>query len=279
METPETTGSRLLSRRSALSAAGAVTLGVAGVTSIVEAVSAAGSAAATMAPGRMYACALTPELTEGPYYLPLDVVRKNLTEGRPGVPMALRVRVVDAASCNPIQGAVLDIWHCDALGVYSGYKAPGPRPSGPPPSGPPPGGGHESPTDDETFLRGVQMTDERGYAEFSSIFPGWYAGRAVHVHAKIHIGRYIEGGFADGGHVAHTGQFFFAEGLTRSVAPVAPYRGNHTARTTNAQDMHYNAGGAAGMLTVVPRDRYHLTRGLLATVTVAVDPDATPHPV
>jgi protocatechuate 3,4-dioxygenase beta subunit len=270
METPDSTGFRLLSRRTALSAAGAVTLGVAGVTSIVEAVSTAGSATTAAAPGRMYACALTPEVTEGPYYLPLDIVRKNLTEGRPGVPMALRARVVDAASCNPIQGAVLDIWHCDALGVYSGYPSPGAAG---------PGRGHESPADGETFLRGVQMTDERGYAEFSSIFPGWYAGRAVHVHAKVHIGRYIESGLAGGGHVAHTGQLFVAEDLTRSVAPLAPYRRNHTARTTNAQDRHYDAGGAAGMLTVVPRDRYHLTHGLLATVTVAVDPDATPKPV
>jgi protocatechuate 3,4-dioxygenase beta subunit len=250
METPDSTGFRVLSRRTALSAAGAVTLGVAGVTSIVEAVSAAGSAAVG-APGRTYACALTPELTEGPYYLPLDVVRRKLAEGRPGVPMALRVRVVDAASCNPIQGAALDVWHCDALGDYS----------------------------DGTGLRGVQMTDGRGYAEFSSIFPGWYAARAVHVHAKVHIGRYVEDGHAGGGHVAHTGQFFFAEDLTRSVAPLAPYHGNRTARTTNGQDRHYNAGGAAGMLTVVPRDRYHLTHGVLATVTVAVDPEATPEPV
>jgi protocatechuate 3,4-dioxygenase beta subunit len=145
--------------------------------------------------------------------------------------------------------------------------------------GPMPGGGHEAPTDDETFLRGVQMTDDRGYAEFSSIFPGWYAGRTVHVHAKVHVGSYIEDGFAEGGHVSHTGQFFFAEDLTRAVAQLAPYRSNRTTRTTNGQDMHYNLGHGSGVLTVVPRDRYHLGHGLLATITVAVDPDATPKPV
>jgi protocatechuate 3,4-dioxygenase beta subunit len=299
MENEQTTGSRLLSRRTALTAAGAVTLGVAGVTSIVEAVSAAGSdAAGPIARAAANACALTPEVTEGPYYLPLEIVRKNITEGRNGVPLALRIRVIDAATCKSIQGAVVDIWHCNALGMYSGYaemgagatiEPPGSGPSGMPPSGSPPmpggpdgpggAGGHAEPTDNETFLRGVQMTDERGTAEFSSLFPGWYAGRTVHLHAKVHVGAYITDGLAQGGHVSHTGQFFFTEDLTRAVSKLAPYRSNKTPRTTNAQDMHYNRGGAAGLLSVVPRDRHHLSDGLLSTITVSVDPDATPAPV
>jgi protocatechuate 3,4-dioxygenase beta subunit len=200
------------------------------------------SAAGAVAPRRAYACELAPELTDGPYHPPRDVVRKDLTEGRTGVPMALRIRVVDAAGGDPIPGAVLEVWHCDALGLYSG---------------------------DDT-VRGVRTTDDRGYAEFSTIFPGWYAGRAVHVHAEVRV--------AGREPVAHTGQFFVAEDLTRSVAQLAPYRRNRTARTTNGQDAHYTAGGSAGMLTVVPRDRYHLADGLLATVTVAVDPDANPTP-
>ncbi len=99
---------------------------------------------------------------------------------------------------------------------------------------------------------------------------------AVHIHAKVHVGAYITDGLAQGGHVTHTGQFFFTEDLTRAVSKLAPYRSNKTPRTTNAQDMHYNRGGAAGLLSVVPRDRHHLPDGLLSTITVSVDPDATP---
>jgi histidinol-phosphatase len=76
------------------------------------------------------------------------------------------------------------------------------------------------------------MTDSRGAAEFSTVFPGWYAGRAVHIHTKVHVGAYISGGMSQGGHVSHTGQLFFAEDLTRQVAALTPYKTNRTVRTT-----------------------------------------------
>jgi protocatechuate 3,4-dioxygenase beta subunit len=98
-------------------------------------------------------CVLTPELTEGPYYLDLDLMRRDITEGRPGLAYDLAVKVVDAESCEPIEDAIVDVWHCDAEGVYSGVQGDG-----------------------GTFLRGVQVADGTGTATFRTIFPGWYQG-------------------------------------------------------------------------------------------------------
>jgi protocatechuate 3,4-dioxygenase beta subunit len=121
-----------------------------------------------------------PELTEGPYYIEGEQIRRNITEGKAGVPLTLRLRVVDASTCKPIKGAAVDIWHADAGGVYSGF-----------------GGGARS----RTFLRGIQRTDANGVAVFRTIYPGWYPGRAVHIHLKVHVG----------GSVVHTGQLFFPD--------------------------------------------------------------------
>jgi len=113
------------------------------------------------------ACVLTPEQTEGPYYIAGEKRRRNITEGRPGVPLLLRLKVVDASTCRPIVGAAVDIWHADALGVYSGF-----------------GAGRKN----RTAMRGVQRTDRTGLARFRSVYPGWYQGRTVHIHVK-EIGR------------------------------------------------------------------------------------------
>jgi protocatechuate 3,4-dioxygenase beta subunit len=136
------------------------------------------------------ACVLTPEVTEGPYYLDLDKVRSDITEGKDGAPLDLKLTVVDATGCTPIKDAAIDVWHCDAGGVYSGFSQAGAggRP-----------GGSQTTTDNQTFLRGTQVTDASGLAEFQTIYPGWYRGRAVHIHMKVHVG----------GSVVHTGQLFF----------------------------------------------------------------------
>src|SRR5438093_198644 len=92
-------------------------------------------------------CVLTPEQTEGPYYIAGEKYRRDITEGRPGLPLLLRLRVVDASTCRPIKGAAVDIWHADALGVYSGFGS---------------GSGNR------TFMRGIQKTDANGLARFRS---------------------------------------------------------------------------------------------------------------
>lgn len=142
-------------------------------------------------------CVLSPEMTEGPYYIDENLNRSDITEGKPGVPLQLRLTVQNASTCQPIAGATVDVWHCDASGVYSGYAAAqgpgggpggpgGPPPSGNPPQGGPPpgggpgaaGGGHAQPTNNETFLRGNQQTDASGLATFKTIYrAGTPAGR------------------------------------------------------------------------------------------------------
>src|SRR5262245_55950128 len=134
------------------------------------------------------ACTMTAEQEEGPYYIDDETLRRDITESKPGAPLLLRIAVVNSKTCEPLQNAAVDIWHCDAMGVYSGFTANRPDggmpPEGPPPgrrSGgpPPPGFGGRGPgsrqTDATRFLRGVQVTDGRGAVEFSTLYPGWYS--------------------------------------------------------------------------------------------------------
>ena len=111
---------------------------------------------------------LMAEQEEGPFYVDLEKVRADTVEGQAGVPLDLRIRVIDHTRCVPIVGAACDIWQCNAYGVYSDEES--------------------EQTVGETFLRGVQFTDSEGWAEFKTIYPGHYAGRATHVHVKVHLG-------------------------------------------------------------------------------------------
>src|SRR5436190_8648191 len=158
-------------------------------------------------------CVLTPEMTEGPYYLAGEPNRSDVTEGRPGTPLKLVLPVVNASTCKPIAGATVEIWHADAGGNYSGFG---------------------SAASNKSFLRGAQTTDANGEATFVTIYPGWYQGRATHIHVKVHAG----------GNVVHTGQLFFDEASNSSVYAKAPYTGRSGQRTLNAQDGIYSNGGA-----------------------------------
>lgn len=296
-----------MGRRTALAAVG---LGLAGAA-VGRAAASASSAQAGVQPSVTTSaalasgsvapvCVLTPEETEGPYYLDYELVRRNITEGYPGVPLLLRVSVVDSQTCSPLRGAALDIWHCNALGEYSGYTSQGvggagggsgTTPTATPtasPTGTPTGGGHATPTDKLTFLRGVQFTDARGVGEFETIYPGWYVGRAIHIHVKVHIGGEVtRTATYAGGHVAHTGQFYFPEEITEQVAKLEPYQTNTVTRLLNSDDFIFTDGGDSGLLTLTPRpgragrDGHgdHTAGGYVATIVVGVDPASTPAPV
>jgi len=205
-----------INRRDSLLAAG----GLIAAALIPEAASAAesGSGPAAVASGAI-SCVLTPEMTEGPYFVPGEKVRRNITEGKPGTPLDLRLTIVDASTCKPIKSAVVDIWHADAVGVYSGAVANNPG---------------------TNFMRGVQKTDSGGLARFQSVYPGWYQGRAVHIHVKVHLG----------GNVVHTGQFFFKDTLTDAVYKHSPYNARGSRDTRNVADSIYRNGGSRSMLNV-----------------------------
>jgi protocatechuate 3,4-dioxygenase beta subunit len=213
-----------ISRRGALLrlgglAASAVGASVWGARELLDAddAQAAGTGPAAVAAG-LVTCVLTPEMTEGPYYLEGDKVRRTITEGKPGVPLFLRLTVVDVSTCKPIRNAAVDVWHCDASGVYSGTSAQG--------------------TESETFLRGIQRTDRSGLARFSTIYPGWYPGRTVHIHVKVYLG----------GRTVHTGQLFFPDGLTDAVYRRSPYSRRPNRDPRNAGDSIFRNGGRRSLL-------------------------------
>ncbi|NEW75916.1 intradiol ring-cleavage dioxygenase [Streptomyces rhizosphaericus] len=236
---------------------------------------------------------LTSETTEGPYYIDADKIRKDITEGKEGIPLTLRLKVIDSDSCKPVAKAAVDIWHCDALGLYSGYESSssgggGTPPTGTPPTGTPPtdaptgaptgappGGGHQEPTDDKRYLRGTQLTDRHGFVEFTTVFPGWYRGRCVHIHTKVHIGGKLTDDGYEGGHTCHTGQLFFAEEAVLDSAKVAPYNTSTTERTTLDEDGIYPGNGAQGGLLKLRYRKGKIEKGVVGSLTLGVDPDAT----
>jgi protocatechuate 3,4-dioxygenase beta subunit len=155
-------------------------------------------------------CVLTPAQIQGPYFVDVDLVRSNLTEGRPGFPTRLWISVVRAATCAPIAGASVEIWHADALGVYSGIAALG--------------------TAGQTFLRGTQFTDPSGVAIFDTLLPGWYPGRTAHLHLKTRAP----------GSPTLTTQLYFVQPLIDRVHARRPYALNGPGPVTNSSDGFYD---------------------------------------
>jgi protocatechuate 3,4-dioxygenase beta subunit len=166
-------------------------------------------------------CTLSPEQTEGPYHIEDALLRRNVTEGRPGAPLYVSLRVAGAASCAPIPGAVVEIWHADASGDYSGFD------------------GQEN----RTAMRGQQVVGAAGVATFRTVYPGWYPGRTPHIHVKVHVG----------GSEVHTGQVYFDDTLTDAVYAQEPYATRGTRDTRNADDGIFANGGAASTLAVAAR--------------------------
>lgn len=203
------------------------------------------SESSTLSAGADDACVLTPQSESGPYYFDPKLVRADIAEGRPGVPLSLRLRVIEAGACTPIPGARVDIWHCDARGIYSGYPGQGDT--------------HKLDQSGKTFLRGTQMADAAGWAAFKTIYPGWYAGRATHIHFRV---------FLDEATVL-TGQTFFPEALNEFIYTNVPdYTGRPKQRlVVNANDRvatDADPDHRAYCAIKEERDQY------LATLTLAV---------
>lgn len=177
-------------------------------------------------------CARTPSNIEGPYYLDLNLLRRDITEGKPGLATTLVFQVVRVADCSPIPNAIVDIWHNDALGVYSGFANQG--------------------TAGQTYLRGVQYTDAHGLAFFDTIYPGWYQGRTTHIHGKVMPTASTE----------LTTQFYFEDFLSNAVyLQIPPYDQRGTDPTSNAQDGFYTADTKL-LWMQDPNNPLHLFAGL-----------------
>lgn len=160
------------------------------------------------------ACVVRPEVTEGPYYVDVDLLRSDIREDREGTPLQLTFNVsqVSDSSCSTYEGVTVEIWHCDAAGQYSGVSDPGFNTAG------------------QTWLRGAQVTDSNGQATFTTIYPGWYSGRAVHIHFKVHPDE----------NSVFTSQLFFDDALSQQVFTQQPYAAKgSTPDTLNSTDNIY----------------------------------------
>ncbi|MCO5198208.1 MAG: intradiol ring-cleavage dioxygenase [Anaerolineae bacterium] len=157
-------------------------------------------------------CVVQPEVTEGPYYVDINMLRQDITEGKEGIPLMLTFNVteVSADGCVPMQNALVEIWHCDKDGVYSGVNDPGFDTTG------------------QTWLRGAQTTDANGNVTFKTIFPGWYSSRCIHIHFKVH----------PTGELEFTSQLFFPDAFNNQIVTQAPYA-KGVPDTTNARDNIY----------------------------------------
>lgn len=165
-------------------------------------------------------CILSPEVTDGPYYVTGEMIRKNVVEDQTGIELYLEVQYVDVTTCEPVPQLYVDVWNCNSTGYYSGVE-----------SGQ---GGLNT-----TFLRGVQETDEDGVVTFETLFPGHYEGRATHTHllTKTNVTVRSNGTTGSDGAVTHIGQLFWPEDLKDEVEAVEPYASNTQAYTTNDEDM------------------------------------------
>jgi len=180
------------------------------------------------------ACILTPEQTEGPYFVDERLNRSDIrvdpSDGsvKAGLPLTLRLRIVSIgnAGCVPLPGAVVDIWHCDAQGIYSDATDPGFNTQG------------------KKFLRGYQVTDESGGVLFTTIYPGWYPGRAVHIHFKVRA----KAGSGRG--QEFTSQLYFDDSITDRVHARKPYAGDARRRLKNDGDGLFRDGGRRLMLSL-----------------------------
>jgi protocatechuate 3,4-dioxygenase beta subunit len=217
-----------LSRREALLAAGAA--GVGAVLGVRGLLSPRDVAAAS--------CLLQREVTEGPYYLDLDKVRRNIKGGRKGTPLTLRFQVVNATTCKPIPNAAVEIWHADADGEYSGVEG-----------------------NSGTWLRGIQRTGTGGRVRFETIFPGWYRGRTPHIHMKVFVS----------GDEVHTGQVFFGASAKHAVYAQGRYAARGQSETSNRADGIYRQAGSRAVLDL-HRKASLISAGYTGSLVIGVNP-------
>ncbi|KAI0150017.1 aromatic compound dioxygenase [Hypoxylon sp. NC0597] len=204
--------------------------------------------------------ALVPEVTIGPYWVAGELIRTDVTDNEPGVPVHLDLQFIDINTCAAIPNMLVDIWHCNSTGVYSGVSSPGQ-------------GGLDS-----TYGRGVQTTDEDGVVQFDTIFPGHYRGRTPHIHLMSTENATVlpNKTYVTNGKTNHIGQLFFDQSLIDAVEELAPYNTNTQPLTLNVND------GIDAQTSTAEYDPFadyvqlgdDLQDGLLAYLTVFVDTKA-----
>ncbi|PSN70800.1 protocatechuate 3 [Corynespora cassiicola Philippines] len=231
-------------------------------------------------------CVLVPETTAGPYLWPnSDILRQDMREDQPGVPLYLDIGVLDTNSCEPAPNVLIDMWHCNATGSYSSFDAHSPNTpfrellaqlnmtmeNGEYP---------DIHTGDSTWLRGMWPTDDNGVMEMTTIFPGFYVERTIHIHVRSHTDWTVRGnGTIVSSNVASTGQIYFDEELSEKIMAMEPYA-THTEieRTTNDVDTIYATQTGTGWnpnIQIEPLDGVDVANGMIGYITLGVDLTAT----
>lgn len=211
-------------------------------------------------------CLFSPEQIAGPYFKNDRLERFDITEGAAGVPLQLNLKVLHACTGEPVEGVLVDVWHCNAQCRYSGWSAVDPDQEAP--SGEI---GAIARTDEDTYLRGCGFTDRHGRREFLTIFPGFYAGRAIHVHAAVR--KVLE--HDHDRHVAYVGQLYFPELISSQINELPDYAGRKISRLTNAKDEIYSEMDGYGTLMDVGWiNRGSKDERLLASAVIGIDPEA-----
>ncbi|KAJ5457860.1 aromatic compound dioxygenase [Penicillium sp. IBT 31633x] len=231
---------------------------------------------------------LTPETSNGPYFYPRSqILRQDIRGDQAGVPLSLEIGVIDVDTCEAVEDVLVDIWHCNATGSYSSFTGLSPN----------------TPfldiyaehsdesqdfdihaglsdlsrlsTDNETWLRGMWPTDKHGVTSFTTIFPGFYVERAIHIHVQIHLNWTVRSnGTLLRGPIVSTGQIFMPETLQREILALEPYVG-HTEieRVENVDDGIYSNESATGAMTVLdtePLDGVDYANGVLGYITLGI---------
>ncbi|KAJ4465636.1 Intradiol ring-cleavage dioxygenase [Lentinula edodes] len=215
-------------------------------------------------------CILNPEGETGPYWVKGELIRSDLREEQPGVPITIEGQFVDVETCEPIVGLYWDIWNCNSTGVYSGLVAMGN------------GNSDDESNMNSTFLRGIQQTDDEGVVTFDTVFPGHYSGRATHIHMIAHLNAtLLSNNTLSGGTVPHVGQVFWDQDLINDVEATYPYNTNTIAITENVDDRVFSTETEDTTSDPVLEYVYlgsDLSDGLSAWVTIAVNTSATYDP-
>ncbi|WGV27351.1 intradiol ring-cleavage dioxygenase [Halotia branconii] len=244
--------SRILSRREALAlfrAAGTAIL-VVGCIPRKSGSTQAPSGATVLASSSTPACVVSPEQTEGPYFVDEKLNRSDIrtdpTDGsvKEGVPLQLTLNVSQVGSngCTPLVGAIVDVWHCDALGVYSDVTD------------------RSFSTVGKKFLRGYQVTDAKGNVQFTTIYPGWYQGRTVHIHFKVRTNGTSQQDYE------FTSQLYFDDAISDRVYTQAPYASKGQRTQKNADDGIFQDGGEQMLLKLTQNGQ-----GYAATLNIGLD--------
>lgn len=223
----------------------AATTAVDGTAAVTAAAGASAQSALTAAAFEsLGTCSLLPEKTAGPFPLDQQFDRRDITEGYPGQPMRLGLRVLDQ-SCAPVPGATVEIWHTDATGDYSAFTD---------------NGGGKDEGAGTTFMRGTQTADGNGIVEFLTVYPGWYSGRAVHIHLRVHL--------SDA--TVLTSQMFFDTDYTAGVYSAAPYAEFGLPDTSNEADGIAGDPAAEGTLLHTAVGETSKGTGTIALLNLAV---------